>query len=44
MKRIALCATFLCGSISISAAAQAPAAGVRVHLQLISADTGVVTA
>ena len=42
MNRIAMCATFLCGAIAIPAAAQGPAAGVRFHLQLISADTGVV--
>lgn len=42
MNRIAMCATFLCGAISMPAAAQAPAAGVRFHLQLVSADTGAV--
>jgi hypothetical protein len=41
MNRIAICATFLCGAIAISAPAQGPAPGVRFHLQLISADTGV---
>ncbi|MDB4892747.1 MAG: hypothetical protein JWL61_4602 [Gemmatimonadetes bacterium] len=41
MNRIVLCATLLCSAVSLPVAAQGPAAGVRFHLRLISADTGV---
>jgi hypothetical protein len=40
MNRIAMCAMLLFGAMSIRANAQGPAAGVRFHLRLISADSG----
>jgi hypothetical protein len=41
MNRLAMYAAVLCGAISLPVIGQAPAAGVRFRIQLVSVDTGV---